>query len=248
MSKEKDPYCECGNKKTKPSYKRCGECFKKYRTSAEYKDNMSKACKGKSSWCKGLTKETSESLQKTSEAMKNKTPWNKGKRLTEEQKEKYTGRQPWNKGKKMSKEFCEKQKGRKHTDETKEKIRNKLLERINHGEINGSPKCKIYTFKGIKVQGRSELKWIKENYDKVINTKKKAVKTPLGVYFPDFETEEAYIEVKSSWTYEKMLEEKNKNNSQYKKIQYVSKHIKPVKIYIDAGVDWAMKISDKNGK
>lgn len=43
--------------------------------------NSSIKQKGRSSWCKGLTKETSESLRKMSQTLKKKhyTPWNKGK-------------------------------------------------------------------------------------------------------------------------------------------------------------------------
>ena len=67
----------------------------------------------------------------------------------------------------------------------------------------------------------------------MVKDKKQAIKTPYGHYFPDFETKDYYVEVKSRYTYNLMLEK-----PQYEKIKYVSKTHKLVKIYIDDGKSW----------
>ena len=228
----KEKLITCPNCKSKKSEKAkmCQTCTF---ASPEYRQKMSKACSGKENPFKG---------KKWTEAQKKKlagrSPWNKGITLTKEQKKNYKGRRPWNKGITLTKEQKKNYKYKGTSEKTKEIIREKLLKRIERGEINGSPKCKIYTFNGITVQGRSELKWITENFYRVITDKKKAVKTPFGLYFPDFETKTAYIEIKSRYTYERMLDKADKPTSQHRKIVYVNKNIKPVKIYIDEGKTW----------
>jgi hypothetical protein len=242
----------CGGEKSKSQYSLCQKCSHE---NEEYKKKMSKSCKGKPSWNKGLTKETDERVEKISISKKDKPSWNKGltketddvvKKIAESKK----GISPWNKGKVYTPEEKKNYYGPKHTEESKEKIRKSLLKRIKNGKINGSPKSKIYEHNGVKVQGGSELKWIKENYDMIVSEKKTGIMTPYGMYFPDFETKDYYVEVKSRYTYEKML-----NKTQFKKIRYTNDNIKKLKIYIDegscwsiidAGVDWAMKISDQN--
>lgn len=100
------------------------------------------------------------------------------------------------------------------------------------------PRCKWFEYKDIKVQGKSELKWAKENYSKIKIQKRTHIKTPYGIYIPDFETDDAYIEVKSSWTFQKLFE---KDEYKLKKMQYVNDNIKKVIIYIDEGNEWIIK-------
>jgi len=53
---------------------------------------------------KGMFRHTEETKRKMSEAHKGKNTWTKGRKLTDEQKEKLKGKIPWNKGKKMREE------------------------------------------------------------------------------------------------------------------------------------------------
>lgn len=241
---------ECGGYKGSPKAKRCKSCQSKDK---EYRKKLSELAKGKSSWAKGLTKETHSSLKSMSDKKKGLDPWNKG--LTKNDDVRIMKLAEAKVGVQLTDEVKEKigkaNKGKSHpiTDEAKQKIREKLIKRINAGKINGSPKCSIYEYNGYKVQGRSELKWIKQYYDLIIENKKKGIETPFGFYFPDFETEDYYVEVKSRYTYELML-----NKPQFEKIKFVSNNYKPVKLFIDdgnewdiidAGVEWAQSIVDK---
>ena len=243
--------CEvCGGYKGSPKAKRCKSCQSK---DNEYRKKLSLSRKGKPSWSKGLNKESHASLERMSNKKKNKDPWNKG--LTKNDHESLMKLSKTKMGTKLTDETKDKigkaNTGKSHpmTDATKQKIREKLNKRIEAGEINGSPKSSIYDYKGYKVQGRSELKWIKENYHLISQSKKKGINTPYGYYFPDFETKDYYVEVKSRYTYELML-----NKPQFKKIKFVSDTYKPVKLYIDdgntweiihAGIEWVQKIVDQ---
>ena len=78
-------------------------------------------------------------------------------------------------------------------------------------EKRTSFKCKFFYINGIKCQGNSEKYFIENS--KIKNIKKcKGIKTPIGYYFPDFEVDDYYIEIKSEYTY-KIL--KQKDNLQY---------------------------------
>ena len=246
--------CEtCGGYKGSLKAKKCKSCQSK---SVDYRKKLSLSCKGKTSWSKGLTKDRHSSLKSMADKKKNMTPWNKD--LTKNDHESIMKLSLLKTGKSLSQETKDKigkaNRGKSHpvSDSTKQKIREKLITRIENGEINGSPKCSIYEYKGYKVQGRSELKWIKEHYESITQNKKKGIDTPYGYYFPDFETKDYYIEVKSRYTYNMML-----NKSQFEKIKFVSTVHKPVRLYIDdgneweiidAGVNWAQQIVDKKEK
>lgn len=63
------------------------------------------------------------------------------------------------------------------------------------------------------------------------------VKTPFGIYHPDFEFKDRYIEIKSTYTKEIFLGEKENINGEYtkkqfKKIQWINQNIKPIEIII----------------
>jgi hypothetical protein len=220
----------CGNKKSKIQYKTCQKCS----FNDEYKNKMSKSCKGKpghkwtdeekekiskankgnKSWCKGLTKETSESLMNMSN--KKKGDNNPTKRLDVRNK--------------ISKSKKGKP-GHKWTEEQKKNASIKYKERLERGELGKNPKCNWFNYKGIKAQGRSELKWLKNNYDLIIKKKRSFISTPHGIYIPDFETNNYLIEIKSSWTYNILLQDKNKLD----KLNFINLNIKPLKIIIDNG-------------
>jgi hypothetical protein len=232
---EKCKSCEvCGGYKGSLKAKKCKSCQSKDK---EYRKKLSESCKGTSSWAKGLTKKTHASLKSMSNKKKNKSPWNKG--LTKSDDDRIAKLAEAKIGTQLTNEIKEKisksNKGNSYpiTDEVKQKIRKKLIERINSGEINGAPKCSIYEYNGYKVQGKSELRWIKQYYNSIIKDSKKGIKTPFGLYFPDFETKDFYVEVKSRYTYNLML-----NKPQFEKIKFVSSNYKPVRLFIDDGNKW----------
>lgn len=90
---------------------------------------------------------------------------------------------------------------------------------------------KHFIVNNIKCQGDSEKAYIEylTNNNLTLPTKvNKGLKTSLGYYFPDFETKEFYIEIKSSYTYQLL---KKDNNKQYLKIVEASK-VKPIKLIV----------------
>lgn len=90
-------------------------------------------------------------------------------------------------------------------------------------------KCKFFQVANIRCQGTSEKYYIeylvKNNL--LLPIKPRGISTPLGYYFPDFEFEDYYVEIKSPYTYEVL---KKENNIQYLKIKWVANNFKPIKI------------------
>lgn len=122
--------------------------------------------------------------------------------------------------------------GRKNilSEQGKENIR-KHLKRLNErGFENKGGRCKWYEFNGLKVQGRYELYFIMNTKLKL--TKPKPIKTPYGFYTPDFESENFFIEIKSTYTIKICMK-----NKQLKKIKWVNDNIKKVKIKILKEID-----------
>jgi hypothetical protein len=101
-------------------------------------------------------------------------------------------------------------------------------------------KVKFYTYKGLKCQGRKELKYLKEceRYKRALPTKAERIKTPLSFYTPDFEYTDKYVEIKSLGTFKVCLGlEAYKgigvpSNKQWEKIKWVAKYVKPVEIIV----------------
>jgi len=89
---------------------------------------------------------------------------------------------------------------------------------------------KIYTVCGLKCQGNAEKNYIEYLFNNkfILPTKPKGIKTSLGFYFPDFEFEDRFIEIKSDYTYSLLF---TTNQKQLEKIKEVSK-LKPVEIII----------------
>lgn len=101
-------------------------------------------------------------------------------------------------------------------------------------------KVRFYLYKGLRCQGRKELKFLKEcdRYKWPLPIKAERIETPYGYYTPDFEYEEMYIEIKSKGTFEVMLGQKaykgigNLSDLQWRKIKWVAIHIKPIEIIV----------------
>lgn len=94
-------------------------------------------------------------------------------------------------------------------------------------------KCKAHdVVHNIKCQGSSEKAYIEYLFNNNIPLPSRCshgVKTKYGIYFPDFEYENRYIEIKSTYTYSFL---KENNNKQYLKIKETSKINKPVHIIV----------------
>lgn len=113
---------------------------------------------------------------------------------------------------------------REHTEENKIK----MIERANKlntlGLENTGGRCKWYVVEGVKAQGRYELAYLLNLLfsESCLPNRCKQIKTPLGGYTPDFEFNDMFIEIKSSYTINKP--------EQIKRILWVSKNVKRVKI------------------
>jgi hypothetical protein len=100
--------------------------------------------------------------------------------------------------------------------------------------------CDTFFISGIECQGTYEKFYIesliKEN--KLLPTNSISFGTPYGVYYPDFSFTDKLIEIKSDYTYDILLGDrisrftKKIDKTQYKKIEWVHKNIKPVEIII----------------
>jgi hypothetical protein len=90
---------------------------------------------------------------------------------------------------------------------------------------------KWFNINGLNCQGNCERLYIegliKEN--KELPIKARTVCTKYGFYSPDFEFEDEYIEVKSTYTYSLL---KKINNKQYLKIKETANLLKPVRILV----------------
>lgn len=129
--------------------------------------------------------------------------------------------------------FC----GRKHKKRSKEKISQSLFKNCNR-TVTGSKSKFLNTVVG-KVQGSYEVAYLQKLLKDGLTFPKigDKVKTPIGLYFPDFEFCDRFIEVKSPFTWKVCKgEEKNpkgiKSDVQYKKIQWVNENVKPVEVVI----------------
>jgi hypothetical protein len=132
----KDKMSKANKGKNNPNYGKKSKGCLGYKHTEEAKRKISEANKGKTPWCKGLTKETDKRL-------KNMSLLSKGKYISEETKRKisesrmgkYTGENNSFYGKKHTEEtkrkISESKMGKYHTEETKRKISEKLSGKNN---------------------------------------------------------------------------------------------------------------------
>jgi len=250
----------CGGKKSKAKYKLCTKCL---REDKDYRNALSKALKGKEPWSKGLSKDTDKRIAKMGNLKKgvplSKNHKSKISKTLKENKTHIGVNNPFygkTHSNSLKEKWSKKRKGKNiHTEESKKKLREGLLKRYENGEIYSQPRSSWYEYKGIKCQGKSELKWLKENFNLVENSRLH-FKTPYGLYIGDFKIKDTLIEIKSLYTFNRMIEKEN----QIKKILWVNKYIIPVEFAVDhknkfhtfkcgdEGVDWAMKKSKEIDK
>jgi len=109
-----------------------------------------------------------------------------------------------------------------------------------YGKSSGHGKCKYYKVDEVICYGLSEKKYIDYLYSNNLELPKNtnAIKTPIGYYTPDFEFEDFFIEVKSTFTFNVLIgiqsysKTKKSNPLQLEKIKWISDNIKPIKIFI----------------
>jgi len=114
------------------------------------------------------------------------------------------------------------------------------LSKINNPEKIKGGKSKFYLTLIGKVQGTYELAYVEQLLEKketIPIVHPKGIKTPYGIYFPDFEYEDKFIEIKSPFTYlittGKIKDlSGNFTNIQWLKICWTNDNIKPVKVLI----------------
>ena len=133
---------------------------------------------------------------------------------------------------------------REDAKEIKQKQVNSRIEKNNGIYHNGPGRCKEFLVGGLKCYGTAEKKYIEILIENNLDLPKKptsSIKTKYGAYTPDFEFNNFYIEVKSTFTYDvlrgKSSYSKNKksNPNQLKKLLYISENIKPIKICLIDG-------------
>lgn len=102
----------------------------------------------------------------------------------------------------------------------------------------GAGICKYMEILGYIVYGNSEKRYIQSLHNNQIplplNKPRNGVSTPFGIAFPDFEYDDHFVEIKSTYTFKKMLEQDEiSDHSQLKKLFWIMKNIKPVKILVE---------------
>ncbi len=113
------------------------------------------------------------------------------------------------------------------------------INRLINNEANR--KTKIYTISEFKCQGTCELRYLlkqmEEDNPPSCKGKPRGIKTPYGFYFPDFEYDSHYVEIKSKYTYSKFINRLSYDgiteNKQYDKVLWVSQNIKPVHVIVE---------------
>lgn len=96
-------------------------------------------------------------------------------------------------------------KGRKHTPKSKNKISTSGLRAWENDRAPAGNNSHTYNTEVGKVSGRGEVAYLQQFRDLGMPLPMRCgirIKTPYGTYQPDFETEEAYIEIKSKFTFE----------------------------------------------
>lgn len=104
-------------------------------------------------------------------------------------------------------------------------------------QSGGAGVCKYIEVGGYTVYGQTEYRFISklinDNAELPKKQKRNGISTPYGMTFIDFEYDSHYVEVKSKYTYDIFINQKDTDNSQYNKQMWVNFNIKPVKVYVE---------------
>jgi hypothetical protein len=130
-------------------------------------------------------------------------------------------------------------KNKNNTKEHNEKIRQGNINFNLNSERKRTTKCKIFIINGIICEGTCEKKYI-ENLilsKSELPWKPSRIKTPFGTYKPDFEFQNRYVEIKSTYTYKIYLGELKGYGNKYstlqkQKLEWVNNNIKKVELKI----------------
>lgn len=128
--------------------------------------------------------------------------------------------------------------GKTHSENTKKKMSKSQLNNKNRLFTTG-PKSKYISTVIGNVQGSYEVAYLQRLYENKIPLPSigSAVHTPYGSYIPDFSTDTDYIEIKSEFTWRvcqglEINQKGIKSDIQYRKIKWVDKHVKPVRVIV----------------
>jgi hypothetical protein len=102
----------------------------------------------------------------------------------------------------------------------------------------GAGICKYIIVNDYIVYGKCEERYIKllynSNSELPIKKERSGVQTIYGMTFPDFEYETHFVEIKSIYTFNKMLaERKQTEKCQLGKLMWIMKNVKDVKILVE---------------
>lgn len=111
------------------------------------------------------------------------------------------------------------------SESQREDLRNRAKAINEKGFENKGGRCQFYQVDGVLLQGRYELAFYLGCTDKPKRGPR--IKTPFGWYSPDFEFEDKFVEIKSTYTIKTCIA-----NGQFKKIVWVRKNIKKVEIKV----------------
>jgi predicted DNA-binding protein YlxM (UPF0122 family) len=100
--------------------------------------------------------------------------------------------------------------------------------------------CKKFIIEGLECQGTYEKFYIEKIIKDGGNLPEKAtpIVTPYGIYYPDFIKNKTLIEIKSDYTYEVLVGNKNfgsstqKENRQLKKIRWINANVMTVDVLV----------------
>jgi hypothetical protein len=222
------------------------------------KSNLNKSLKN-NSVCKFCVERTDEHKNKISKARKQYL-----QNLSNEEKQIQINKmsnslkQFWNNKSELQKEEWKKSvsfvsKERWKDEEFKNSLKNKIKKswdclttdekasRIEKSLNNGAGICLYYMEGEYRVYGNTEKRYIKYliDNDKNLPIKKTraAISTPFGLYFPDFEYETFFVEIKSEYTYSKLINRLSYDgktvNKQLDKILWVCDSIKKVVVLVE---------------
>jgi len=102
----------------------------------------------------------------------------------------------------------------------------------------GAGRCKYMEVNEYLVYGNTEKRYIlnlvNTNSKLPLNKDRVGIKTPYGICFPDFDFGESFTEIKSLYTFNKMLDEYDKkDNCQLNKLLWINNNIKKVNIVVE---------------
>lgn len=126
----------------------------------------------------------------------------------------------------------------KTKDEIAEIVKKTCETKRKNPELIKGGKCKYFKTKIGTVQGKLELNYINNIIENNLPLPRipKGIRTPFGIYFPDFEYDDKYIEIKSVFTYKVFQKEilglDKQVSKQKEKLIWVAENIKPVNIFI----------------